>query len=134
MQVSPRWRRRFELSGCREFQRRLGRRSEIRGATQQPWNTPGNGVEHLRRGVASRDALRIGWKRRQIAVPAGGMLAPLHLSDLDSEIRKLAAKCGEQVVPVFVRLSPASTESSGEMFAHAVGHEKLGLLRPVIGP
>ena len=91
-------------------------------------------VQHLPRRVAAGDALGIGRKLRQIAIPAGGQLAPLHLVDLARLLRIFFAVGGEEFGPLpDARAAPRAPMPGVEMLADAVRHEELRVLRPAVG-
>ena len=111
----------LEVAGAREFQRRLVRGAEVRRAADEPGDVLGEHVEHLARGVAPGDALGVGREDRQIAVPAGRQLAPLHLVDLVRELGELLAVVGEELVPARARLGAARADAGIEMLATPSG-------------
>ena len=63
----------------------------------------------------------------------GGQLPPLHLIDLGGEVREALAVVGKQRFPVAPRLAAALADAVGEVLHDSVGHQELGILRPVIG-
>src|SRR6185312_1260101 len=121
---------RLEVARTGELKRRLVRGAEVRRAAEEPGNVLGEHVQHLARGIAPGDALRIGRKARQVAVPSRRQLAPLHLVDLGSELRILRAVVGEQRLPASSRLRAARPDAGIECRHDAVGYEELGIFRP----
>jgi transposase len=122
----------LEVAGARERQERLVGRAEIRRSTQQPRDVLGQHVEHFPRRVASGDALRIGGKDRKPAIPSGRQLAPLHQVDLGRKLGVFRAVSREQLGPAGAGLCAARADASGEVRAHAVGNQKLGVLGPAV--
>ena len=114
---------------------RLVRRPEVGRAAEEPGHVLREHVEHLARGVAPGDALRVGRKDRQVAVPAVRQLAPLHLLDLGGELRDTSrGSAAKSSVPRRARASaPRAPMPGGEVLAHAVGHQELRVLRPAVG-
>ena len=124
---------RLEVARAVVFERGLGRRREIRRAAEQPRNILRERIEDLTRRVATGDALGVGGEDRQIAVPACGKLPPLHLLDLGREFGVLRAIGSEQVGPLAMGPRAARADSFGEVLAHAVRNQKLGILGPAVG-
>ena len=131
--MRPSGRAGFEFSGAVELQCRLVGRCEIGRAAQKPGDILGEHIQHLARRIASGNSLRIRRKARQIAIPAGGQLASLHLIDLGGEIREALAVFGKHRFPVAPRLATALADAVGEVLDDSVRHQELGVLRPVIG-
>ena len=83
--------------------------------------------------IAPGDSLRIRRKARQIAIPAGGQLPPLHQIDLRGEVRETLAVLGKHRFPVAPRLAATLADAVGKVLHDSVRHQELGILRPVIG-
>src|SRR2546425_2073302 len=66
-----------EIARAVESKPRLRRRSQVGRAANQPGQTLGQRIEHLARGVATRQALGIGGETRAAFVPAPGGVAAL---------------------------------------------------------
>ena len=124
----------LEVARAGELQRRLVRRAEVGRAAQEPGNVLGEHVQHLARGVAAGDALGVGREARQVAVPARGQLAPLHLVDLGGELRELLRGSRRRAPPSARRAAAPRAPMPASKCSHdAVGHEELGILRPAVG-
>ena len=76
----------LEISGTFVFQRGPVRGAEVRRAADQPGNILRQHIQHLAGSIAPGDAFRVGGKDGQIAVPACGNFAPLHLVNLRSRV------------------------------------------------
>ena len=84
---------------------------------------------------ASRPAMPLGSAGkfgRLRSQPAGSSRRCICI-DLGGEIGKLFPVFGKKLLPSAARLGAAFADPGGEMLAHAVGHEKFGVLRPAIG-
>src|SRR5207302_8931479 len=86
----------FEIAGALEGEPSLRRWREVGGAPEQPRQTRRDRIQHLRRGVAAGDALRIGGEYWNVSVPPLGEIAPLHALTLIGEFRMGAAVALEQ--------------------------------------
>ena len=74
----------------------------------------------------------VGGKSRQIGIPAVRQFALLHRVDLLCQVGKFAAVGFEQLLPGLAQFAAAPAEALREMLAHAVRHEKFGVLRPAV--
>ncbi len=83
---------------------------------------------------ASRPAMPFGSaaKTGKPAIPTRRQLAPLHQVDLVREFWMLGAVGGEQLGPIAPSLRAARAYPGGEMLAHGVRDEELGVLRPSV--
>src|SRR5207302_2473420 len=90
-------------------------------------------VQHLARGFAAGDALGVGRTDRQVAVPPGRQLAPLHLVDLGRELGVLIPVGAEKLCPLLPSLRAARSHTGCEVLADAVRDQELGVLRPAVG-
>src|SRR6202035_4614245 len=70
---------------------------------------------------------------REISIPCGRQLAPLHLVDLGREIRMRGAIRIEQVRPLAARLSAARPDPSCKMVTDPAGNQELRILGPPVG-
>src|SRR5215471_19245834 len=84
MQVPTAWAIRLEISGTRH--NCLILLPEIRRATEKPRDVLRKCIQHLARGLAPRDAFRVGRENGEVAVPPSGKLAPLNAVYLGSEL------------------------------------------------
>ena len=117
-----------------KVERGLGRWAEVRGAAEEPGDVLREHVQHLARGVAAGDPLRVGGEDREVPVPAGGQLAPLHLVDLGGELGVLRrGRRRRASVHCRAGLRAPRADPGGEVLAHAVGHEELRVLGPAVG-
>src|SRR5262245_58641807 len=132
MQVFPRRALGLEVSRALVCQRRLVRRSKIRGTPEEPGDILCQNVQRLARSIPPRDPLGIGWKDGQVAVPAGRQFAPLHQFDLGCAIGVLGAIGGKAFRPLAPRLSAARAYPSSNMVVDAIRHQKLCILGPAI--
>jgi hypothetical protein len=57
----------------------------------------------------------------------------LHLIDLRGEVREGLTVTGKHRFPVAPRLATALADTLGKVFHDSVGHQELGILRPVVG-
>jgi hypothetical protein len=89
----------------------LVRRPEVGRAAQEPGDVLRQHVQHLARGVAPGDALGIGGKDGQVAIPSRGQFAPLHLVDLGRELGKLGPVGGEKLPSIPRRLGAARADA-----------------------
>src|SRR5258705_2447480 len=108
------------------------RRTEIRRPSEEPWDIPGENIQHLARSFATGDTLRVGREDGKVAIPAGGKFASLHLVNLGREFRKLYAVAGEELRPVFPGLRAALANSGLEVGINAFGDEKLCVFGPSV--
>src|SRR5206468_9150453 len=76
------------------------RRPKIRRTAEEPGDVLREHIQRLGRSVAPRNAFRIGGEDRQVAVPAGGKFAPLHLFDLGRELGVFGSISGEEFGPL----------------------------------
>ena len=90
---------RLEVAGVGKLQRGLVRGTEVGRAAEKPGNVLREHVEHLPGSIAAGQPLGIGWKRREIAVPAGGKLATLHRLDFSGKGGMLCGITGEERLP-----------------------------------
>src|SRR5205823_13597663 len=125
---------RLEVARPLVLERGLVRRPEIRRSAQEPRDVLRQHVQHLARGVAPREALRIGREDGKIPVPAGRELPPLHQIDLVRELRMLRPVRGEELRPASSRLRTARAYAGAEMLPDAVGDEELRVLGPAVAP
>src|ERR1700704_1404896 len=132
MQVPAARRARLEVSGPLERQGGLVGGAEIRRSAQQPRNVLRKHVEHFARRIPSGDALGIRRKDRKPGIPSGRQLTPLHQVDLGREFRISRPVSREELSPTAVGLRAARANSGGEMFAHAVGNQELGVFGPSV--
>ena len=91
-----------------------------------------DGVQHLAGGIARREALRIGSKAWQIGVPSAGKLALLQSLDFVAEVWVFGFVRLHKLRPALLKLPPTLADAGAEVFTHALGDEKLGVLRPAI--
>src|ERR1700730_14502172 len=103
------------------LRRVLVRRAEIRRAAEEPGDVLREDVEHLARGVPSGYALRIRREDRQVAVPTGRELAPLHLVYFRRELGKRALVGSKELRPPPPRLRAARSHAGGDALVDAVG-------------
>ena len=68
----------------------------------------------------------------QIAIPAGGKFAPLHLVDLGREFGILCAIGGEKIRPCLAGLGAALADAGLEMLVDTVRDEELRILGPAV--
>ena len=124
---------RLEVAGVGKLQRGLVRRAEVGRAAEKPGNVLREHVEHLPGSIAAGEPLGIGWKRREILVPAGGKLATLHRLDFSGQRRVLCSVVGKELLPGGVGGCAAGSDAGREVLADAFGHEKRGVGRPAVG-
>jgi hypothetical protein len=122
----------LEVSRALVCQRRLVRRSKIRGTPEEPGDVLRQHVQRLARRVSPRDSFGIGWKDGQVAVPAGRQFPPLHQCNLGRTFGVLGAIGGKAFRPLAPRLSAAPSYPSSKMVVDAIGHKKLGILGPAV--
>src|ERR1700737_1189383 len=134
MQVLSAWTVGLEISRAVVFERGFVRRRQISRTSEKPGDVLREDVEHLARSFPPGNALGVGREGREISIPCGWQLTPLHLVDLGGEIRMRGAIGIEQVRPLAARLSAARPDPSGKMLADALGNEKLRILGPPQGP
>src|SRR6202007_2981332 len=96
-------------------------------------NVLGQAVQHSAGRVAPRKPPGVGGEARQVAVPSGGKLAPLHLLDLGGQFSKLLAVGGKTCSPVAPRFGAARADAGVEPARDFVRHEEFGVLGPAIG-
>ena len=110
----------------------FGGRREVGGATDQPRIVRRNRVEHLAARLPRRQPFGIGRESRQIGVPAIRQFASLHRLDLLCQVGKFTPVGLEQLAPGLVEFAAAPANALREVLAHAVRHEKFGVLRPAV--
>ena len=110
----------------------LGGRRQVGRSAHQPGNALSQGVEDLLRGIATGEALGVGWEDRQIFVPTLGQLPALHPLDLVGEARILRPVVREHVHPGVALRGPARAHVLREMAGDALRHQELGILGPAI--
>src|SRR5262245_59642515 len=121
-----------EVPSAFECQARSGRGREVSCAPDQPGNIPGKRVEHLRRRVASRHALRVGRECGEILVPGHGQFAAQHPQHVVGQFWVLFLVVLDLCLPRRARLAPTPADALSEMLADAVGYQKLRVLRPTV--
>src|SRR5262245_22185279 len=134
MHVTARWALPLQVSGAVEGQPSLGGRSQIAGATDEPGDIPGEGVQDLTGCLPPGHPLGIGWKGRQIPVPSVWQLAALHAMEVVSEIGMLFAVVLVARLPGLAQLASPPADAVAQTLAHAVRDQELGVLRPAIDP
>src|SRR5256885_13167413 len=82
----------FFVSSRRRHTRLQGDWSSDVCSSDLPGNVLGQDIQHLAGGIAACDPLGIRLEARQVAVPFLGQFAPLHLVDLDGELRELRSE------------------------------------------
>ena len=112
--------------------KRLGRRRKIGRATQQPGNILRNGVLDFAGGVARRQSLRVGRKRRQILVPSVGKLPVLHARNLIGQRRVFRAVGVESRGPRIAKTLSSLADAGLEMFVHAIGNQEFRVFGPAV--
>src|SRR5262245_17648614 len=90
----------LEVPGAIVGERGPSRRTEIRRAAKEPWNTLRKNVEHFGRCISTRDALWVGRKHWKVAVPTGRQFSLLHLLDLGRQLGIFFAIRGEEFRPL----------------------------------
>ena len=110
----------------------LVRRSKIRRASEEPGNVLREHVQHLARGFPPGDALRVGRKDGEVAVPTGRQLAPLHQIDLGRQFGILGAIGCEEFRPLAPSLRAARADPGREVLVDTVGDEKLRVFGPSV--
>ena len=133
MQVLPARVIGLEISRALVRQNGLVRRPEIGRASEKPGDVLRQNVQHLARGVAPRDAFRVGREDGKVAVPPGREFAPLHLVDLGGErpdtwldkLRTVPSICASG-------FCAACADAGSEVLIDAVGHKELRVLRPAV--
>src|SRR5207244_10981738 len=88
--------------------------------------------ETCARRIPSGDALGVRRKHGTPAIPSGRQLTPLHQVDLGRELRIFRSVSREQFGPPAADLRAAGANPRGEMGAHGVGNEELGVLGPAV--
>src|SRR5258706_2141852 len=106
--------------------------TKIRRPSQEPWDIPGQNVQHLARGFAACNALRVGGKDREVAIPTGGKFAALHLVNFGREFREFHSIAGEERLPIFPGLRSAPADPGFEMIINTFGDEEFCVLRPAV--
>src|SRR5262249_53718288 len=83
---------------------------------------------------ASRPAMPLGsaGKDGKPAIPSGRQLTPLHQVDFGCELGIFRSVGREQFGPTAAGLRAAGTNPRGEVGAHGVGDQELGVLRPAV--
>ena len=123
----------LKLSGAFERQERFGGRSQIRGASHQPGDFLGNGIENLSGSGPAGHALGVRGEFRQVPVPTFGQLPALHFRELIREFGILflvRTKHGCPGVPFGL---PSGSDTGSEMVQDFLGHQKFRVFRPSIG-
>src|SRR5712691_11155183 len=80
---------------------------------------------------ASRPAMPLGSAGKP-GSPSGRQLTPLHQVDLGRELRIFRPVSREQLSPTAAGLRAARANSGGEVVAHGVGNQELGVLGPSV--
>src|SRR5712691_13217257 len=121
-----------EIARAVESKPRLRRRSQVGRPANQPGQTLGQRIEHLTRGVATRHALGIGRKTRQVFVPASGEFAVLHLVEMVGEFWVGLSILLELCHPLPAQAFAALPDARAKVFPNSLGHQELGVLGPVV--
>ncbi len=122
-----------EIPRVGERQPRLGRRGQVRRPADQPGHVLGHHVQHLGRRVPARESLGIRRETREVAIPAVRKLAVLHAVHLLRELRIRLAVVLQRGEPGIAQRPSTPAHTARDMLPHADGHEKLGILRPIVG-
>src|SRR5579863_130937 len=93
MEVFPTRASGLKVARTVESQRGLVRRAKIRGAAEKPGNVLCEHIQYFCRRVPSREALGVGRKRREIAVPPGWELPALHQINFGCKFGVLRSIC-----------------------------------------
>src|SRR5882757_3145877 len=132
MQVPPAKCPRLDVSSAVKFQRGFVGSAEIRRSSNEPWNVLRKHVQHLAGSIPPSDTLGAGWKDREIAIPTLRQLAALHETNFGSELGIFALIVSKELRPAPPRVCTPRAYAIGEMLAHCIGNEKLGVLGPAI--
>ena len=122
-----------EIPCVGERQPRLGRGGQVRRPADQPGNVPGQGVQHLSGRVPAREPLGIRGENREVSIPALGKLAVLHAIHLLGELRMGPAVLLKRSEPRIAQRPSALSDTARDMLPDPVGHQKLGILGPIVG-
>src|SRR6267154_2057097 len=122
----------LKITRARERQSRLGGRSKVRGATDQPGKIRRDGIEDFGRGVASGYSLAIGWKNGNVLRPVQRQLAFLNLIKLRGKFGKLFPVLGELFLPLFARFAAPVSNPGLEVLVYPAGNQELGVGWPAV--
>ena len=134
VEVAARAVRRREVSGSVEAEMRLRRGREVGRAADEPGDALRDRVQHLARGVARGEALRVRGERGEPRVPVLGKRSALHALDLVGELREGCAVFLEPRLPRRSRLAATGADALREVLDDTVGDEELGVLGPAVEP
>src|SRR5436189_4946014 len=99
MQVLSGWAGGLEISRSLVFEHGFVRRSEIGRASEEPRHVLRDDVEDRAGGITPADALCVGGKDRQFAIPFGVKLASVHLADLVARSGYFVRYVSREAVP-----------------------------------
>lgn len=122
-----------QVAGAVKGQPGLGRGGQIGCTPNQPGNIFRYCIEHPAGTVPAGQPLRVGGEDRHVLIPTIGQLAVLHPVQLIGQLRVLLLvrlKLGE---PGLAQRRTPRPDTGLKMFAHSVGDQELGLLRPAVG-
>ncbi|MCG3120607.1 MAG: hypothetical protein ALAOOOJD_03375 [bacterium] len=113
------------------FDQRFGRGRQIRGATHEPGNLRGDGIQNFAVRFAAGETFRIRRENRQRLFPAGRNFTILQHLKLLCEIRISRRIRGEFFIPFRFKL-PAFTEALFAVAFDFSGHKKFFIRIPAI--
>src|SRR5450631_3711186 len=122
----------LQCTSAIERQVGLGGWREIGSAAQNPRHILGDGVEHLPRGVACRNAFFIGLEVRQIGIPPHRQFVFQIAQNFVGGLRVGLSVIGEGLLPCGIQACAAFADAILEGVIDAVGHQKLCVFRPAV--
>src|SRR5262249_13848604 len=122
----------LEISGASKGQGGLVRWSKISRAAEEPRDVLGEHIQCLARSVAPGNSLCVGREDREIMVPTGWQVPPLHQLDLVRQLGVLCSICFEQLRPFAPQGRATGTNAGLEMLVNSIRNKKFFVLRPTV--
>src|SRR5262245_40202253 len=122
----------LEISGASKRQGGLVRWPEISRATKQPRDVLCEHIQYLARSVPPGNTLFIGRKDREITVPYGWEVPPLHQLDFVCQLGIPGSIRFEQFHPLAPQTRASCANAGREMLIDPVRNKKFGILRPSV--